>query len=444
MRNLRGRLAISRDEAGIVTIARCAPSGAILKSTRQLRADYKSEPDWSDPVAIALERDLYTSSCEIDALGRTTAVTQPDGTTQELSYLRGGELARLTISSSDGKVQDLTVVADCAYDTYGRRTAMSLGNGIDVRRDYDEQTRRVARISAARGALGLLQDIQYTYDPVGNVVVTNDLAQAPAVLGPFLRGLHVSPECDYTYDARYQLTAATGRTHPALSEGDYRPGAAGTVNGTRQLSLNDGSLIERYRRTFSYDDAGNITGINHRAATNNWTTQTWISPVSNRSLPAFDLSGAPIADLQTRFDDAGNITYLPHLEGLSWSYRSGLERAVVIDRSARALPDDAEYYQYDANGERCRKVFERLVHGDQLEITDTIYLDGCEIKRMRADDAPFLERLTTHVSDGGRRTNRADPPLATRSSPPRDRRHKPTSQSATNSPTGSDPDPRAR
>ncbi|MGH7770762.1 MAG: RHS repeat-associated core domain-containing protein, partial [Candidatus Binatia bacterium] len=55
------------------------------------------------------------------------------------------------------------------------------------------------------------------------------------------------------------------------------------------------------------------------------------------------------------------------------------------------------------DGMRVRKVTQELVGGDNLRITEKIYLDGCEIKRVTMNGAPVLERTTSHISDGSQR-----------------------------------------
>src|SRR6185503_19041614 len=104
---------------------------------------------------------------------------------------------------------------------------------------------------------------------------------------------------------------------------------------------------------------------------------------------------------ESRFDENGNCRYLPHLRGFDWNYRNNLSRAILVERDGDS-PDDAEYYVYGGNGSRVRKVTERLEHG-RVVVTEKIYLDGCEIKRIRAADHIYLERKTSHVSDGSSR-----------------------------------------
>ncbi len=408
LRNLRGHPVVHWDEAGTSTVARYDLAGRALRHERRVRTGYDAEPDWAHPgPGEALDATVHATVIDYDALGRPVTVTVPDGTTRSLTYLAGGGLQAVSMSSDDGKLADLGILAGAQYDARGERVTTALGNGVTVTRAFDPQTFRVARLTARRSAGAaaqrLLQDIAYTYDPVGNVVLCVDAAQTPANPGPFLQGLNVVPDSEYTYDALYRLTGATGRVHQALLPNDYVPGAAGTVRGTRHLTLNNGAAVERYARTYTYDDAGNLTRIRHAGATRNWTTDVWVSATSNRGMPALDPAGNPVTNPGARFDPAGNPTSMPHLRALDYDYRNAPSRAIVIDRSSTGGPDDDERYVYDALGQRVRVVAQRLVTGTTVEITDTLYLDGCEITTIRRADQVLLRRRTSHVGDGSGR-----------------------------------------
>jgi RHS repeat-associated protein len=408
LRNLRGHPVVHYDEAGTSTVVRYDLQGRVLRHERRVRTAYDAEPDWAHPGAgEALDTAVHATVIDYDALGRPVTVTVPDGTTRSLKYLAGGGLQAVSMSSDDGKLTDLDVLAGAEYDARGERVTTSLGNGVTVTRTFDPQTFRVARLttrrSTGRPAQRLLQDIAYTYDPVGNVVLCVDGAQTPANPGPFLQGLNVVPDCEYTYNALYRLVGATGRVHQTLLPNDYVPEAAGTIRGTRHLTLNNGAAVERYRRSYSYDDAGNLKRIRHVGVTRNWTTDVWVSATSNRGLPALDPGGNPVTNPDARFDAAGNPTSMPHLRALDYDYRSAPSRAVIIDRSSTGKPDNDERYVYDAQGQRVRVVAQRLVTGTTVEITDTLYLDGCEIKTIRRAGQVLLRRKTSHVSDGSGR-----------------------------------------
>ncbi|MFL6139752.1 MAG: SpvB/TcaC N-terminal domain-containing protein [Frankiaceae bacterium] len=399
LRHVRGRPVRTRDESGVVRILAYDPAGRPLRIERQLCADADAEPDWAGAVALAA--DVHRTETGYDAIGRPVRQARPDGTLRRLSYSRTGQLARVAVTMPGG--DELVVLDGVTRNARGQRTGAVLGNGVAVAHELDRYSFATTRISATRPASAgaparTLQDLRYTYDPAGNVTRKVDEAQQPDRPTPLLTGLTVSSHADFTYDAAYRLVEATGRVHQALLEHDYRAGAAGTFKGTRHLTLDNGAAVERYRRTYSYDPSGNLTRIVHQGASRSWTTDAWVSAASNRALPARDPSGVAVTDPESRFDAIGQCTSMPHLRSMQWGWRSALRRVVVVDRSATGEPDDDETYVHDAGGQRVRKLTRRLV-GGTVETTEKLYLDGCEIKRVRAGDALVLERFTSDVGD---------------------------------------------
>ena len=117
------------------------------------------------------------------------------------------------------------------------------------------------------------------------------------------------------------------------------------MKGTRHLTLNNGAAVERYTRNYAYDLSGNLERIHHQGRTEfvpTWNKTMWISPSSNRSLPALDHNGIEITEPESRFDANGNCIAMPHLRVMEWNYRNNLSRAVIIDRSDEGGIDDAE------------------------------------------------------------------------------------------------------
>ncbi len=410
LKNARGRLVEHYDQAGVLSIRQYTPDGKPLRTERRLLENYKSEPDWTTPAAVVLDPSSFITEGIYDALGRITEQRLPDGTTRFISYLQSGGVARVGVTTADGELNNVSILRDSAFNARGQRTRSALGNGVEIAYQYDSETFRMQRLTAeslprdGTSDARVYQDIEYTYDPVGNISHLVDQAQQPEPApAHVLQGLRVSSHSDFTYDAFYQLKVATGRVHQALEQHDYRPDLPSPcMKGTRHLTLNNGAAVERYTRTYDYDLSGNIQQIQHRSVTDTargWTTTMWISTNSNRSLPAEDHNGFPIANPESCFDANGNCSSLSHLRAMDWNYRNNLSRAVIIDRSAEGRPNDAEYYVYGSDGMRVRKVHEALVNGD-IEITEKIYFGDCEIKRVRRGGERLLERTTSHITDG--------------------------------------------
>ena len=406
-RNLRGRVFEVFDDAGTLAIERYDHTGSPLTKRRLLRADYDAPVDWTDADSVDLHPEGHISQAGYDALGRPREKQLADGTTHRYEYGQLGEVRRVTVSTEDGVLRDETFLEDAVYNARGQRTLARLGNGVVLRHDFDDRSLRLSRLRVERpgeASTRRYMDVAYTYDPVGNITRWVDRRQEPtAGATALVQGASITSAREFTYDAHYQLVRATGRVHGALQQHDYRHSAPGSarMKSTRHLSLNNGAVMERYTRTYAYDLAGNLKSIRHQAASRSWKTELWTAPDSNRSAAKHDIDGVEIANPESFFDENGNMVRLPHLDGLEWDWANRLCRAVVIERTGER-DDDAEYYVYGADGRRVRKVTKRAIQGG-VEVTDVVYLDGCEIREVRRGSVIRLRRRTCHVSDGSSR-----------------------------------------
>lgn len=391
--NLLGRAAITRDSAQQITVNQCDPGGRVASVTRQLRSVVDAEPDWRS--AVPLEPDTYVETGTFDAQGHTISDKLADGTVRAFTYARSGTLTQVLVTTPDGSVEAVPILADATVNARGQRLSATYGNGVAVQRAYDPATYRATTQTATRGG-AVFQQIGYTYDPVGNIVRVTDAAQeAP---NSIISGIAIPARRDYVYDAHYRIRQATGRVHQALLQNDFVPGAPGTFMGSRQVNLNDGLAIERFTRTYDFDVSGNLLYVKHVGTSRSWTTDMWIAATSNRSLPALDLSGNPVTSPAARFDAAGNNNALDHLRSMQWSWRNQLALAVVISRPGGT--DDAERYIHGGNGMRVRKVTTRVVGGGSIEVTEKVYFNDLERKRISLNGSLKLERWSFHVTDG--------------------------------------------
>ncbi|MEQ8456202.1 MAG: RHS repeat-associated core domain-containing protein [Sandaracinaceae bacterium] len=400
-RNQIGRLVSVEDGAGQLTFARYGAFGETLESARTLTQEPGLEPDWSGEVA--LETRAHRSVRAHDALGREVRVALPDGSVRETRHLRSGPVSQRSLTTPDGVRRP--ILRDARYNTRGQPERVELGNGVVIASSYDPETFRLRQRTAAAEGEAPLQDLRHTYDPVGNLVHLDDRAQRPGA-ERVIRGLTVGAHRTFRYDARYQLVGATGRVHRALIGGDYRGDAPppGSFRGSKRAALNDGHEVSRYAREYAYDDAGVLEGWTHRP---DWaqrgdrlSVEKWVDPDSHRSIPRYDVNGLPESDPGGHFDARGQLTWLATVRRMEWSAREKLRRVVLIERGAGELPDD-ERYDYAADGTRVRKVRRRRV-AQETETVETVYLDGCELRRV-ARSSERIVRWTAHVEDGGQR-----------------------------------------
>lgn len=395
-RNLRGRQIAVRDPAGERRIDLYDPGGQILVSAFQMRTQVDIEPDWRQ--ATPLEAEVIHSVATFDGIGRVVSDTLADGSVRRYEYDGGGALTRIRLTTPDGLISNVPILDGVEVGSRGERYATTLGNGARITYAYDPATDRLAQQTSTMGAR-TLQQLRYTYDPIGNIVRIADAAQEGA--GALITGMAIPAVRDHIYDAHYRLRQATGRVHQALLQWDMVPGAVNTVKGTRRVGFNDGAAVERYTRTYTFDASGNMTRMRHVGATRNWTTDFWVSPTSNRSLAALDPNGNPLANAEAKFDAGGNVRELPHLRQMEWNWSGNLARAVVISRPGGT--DDAEIYIYTSDGARILRRTTRVISPALTEVIEKAYFGDAERKRILRNGALVLERWSLNIGDGSQR-----------------------------------------
>ena len=387
--NLRGQVVQHCDQAGVVTSEAYDFKGNLLASRRQLAREYKSTLDWS--TTPALDPQVFTSHMTYDALNRPISATAPDGSVYRPRFNEANLLDKVDVHLR-GATTSTPFVTNIDYDAKGQRTRIDYGNGVRTTYAYDPLTFRLTHLQTLRGA-ERLQDLGYTYDPVGNITHIHDDAQQTL----YFNNQVVTPHADYTYDAIYRLLTAEGREHIGqVAQPDT------TWDDAFRVKLQhpqDGQAMRRYTERYDYDPVGNFLQLIHQAANGNWTrSYTYNEPSliepskkSNRLSSTVVGSGTPET---YPYDAHGNMTAMSHLPGMEWDFRDQLQHVDL------AGGGDA-YYVYDATGQRVRKVIEK--NGGAL-IEERLYLGGFEIFRRRnASGTVTLERETLHIMDDQQR-----------------------------------------
>jgi RHS repeat-associated protein len=406
-RNLRTRVLRQRDAAGSVTNTGFDFKGNPLGSTRELATEYAEALDWS--AAVAMNAGTFTTASRFDALNRPTLVHAPDGTEIRSSFNEAGLLEALDATLPGGQV--VAFITDIDYNANGQRTLCVHGNGSRTEYTYDPLTFRLTRLRTSRG-LTLLQDVSYTFDPVGNITRITDDAQQPA----FFRNRLVEATSDFTYDAVYRLVEATGREHLAQTAGGTAPIPITETDAPRmRLDPGDSNPMGRYVQRYVYDAVGNFLEMAHQGtdpAHPGWRRRyTYQEPsqldpnqVSNRLTSTSATEGGTTPPWLT-YDEHGNTTSMPELPTMRWNHRDELSstaRQVV----SVGVPETT-YYVYDASGQRVRKVTERQAAAGArgTRLSERIYIGGFEVHRTFAGDGNTiqLERQTTHIMDDRRR-----------------------------------------
>lgn len=432
--NLRGKPYQQFDTAGVVVSKGQNPAtgaeeafdfkGNLLRSTRQLIQNYKKTPDWSQ--ATGLEKEVFSSSTRYDALNRPVQMVAPhsnklgstfnvirpgynEANLLERVDLWGGQTNEPTTLLSPNTASD-RIVKNIDYDAKGQRIRMDYGNSSSTAYTYDTQTFRLMRLHTTRtGAFaasplllvnsGTLQDLNYVYDPVGNITEIRDAA-LPVIA---YDGEQVEPVSRYTYDALYRLIEARGREHAGQT--NYQPIAPRDNDRDYPFqnlpNANDMQALRNYTERYDYDAVGNILAMIHSVQNGGWNRAYDYESSSNR-LRATSLPGDAAGTYSAKYgyDEHGNMTRMPHLPLMQWNFKDQLQAASQQVRNGGT--PETTYFVYDASGERVRKVTER--QNGTLK-NERIYLGGFEIYREYNGDGTTvtLERETLHVMDDQRR-----------------------------------------
>lgn len=403
-RNLRGRVYQSCDQAGIATNERFDFQGNLLHTERRFAVSFSSTLDWSDAHPPTLDTSVaYASLTTFDALNRPVVSTSPDGSEIRYSYGQRGLLERLDVNlrrlTAQGEPHWTPIVTGITYDARGTHTEIAYGNGTATTYTFDPHTFELTRLTTAGDAV-LLQDISYTYDPVGNIVQVRDDSRGHT----FFHNHLVEPVSTYVYDSLSRLIEATGREHL---------GQAGTT--FPQYASTDRDALGTFSERFEYDPVGNLRTVRHRGWTSpnaggqriyNYAEPSALEPekFSNR------LSEVRTGNRQERprfgYDAHGNTTSMPHLPVISW-HPGGQLRSTSQQRITDGSTPETTWYVYDAGGQRVRQVTTRHTAAGRVPTRahERIYLGGFEVTRDYAGDGQTveLEREALNIEHGRQR-----------------------------------------
>lgn len=409
---LKGRVAHVYDTAGRVTFTYDF-RGLAATQVRRVAADITDELDWSgleSQLTLALintwlnaggqlDSETFTVSATYDALGRVTTQTAPDSSETTPTYDEGGRLSGVDVKVL-GATPAKTFVSSITYNARGQREKIVYGNHTETEYTYDANTFRLTRLltnrtSGSTHGTGKLQDLKYTYDPVGNIVKIEDDAQQTL----YFDNTQVSPDRTFEYDALYRLTSAKGREKTGMGQpigGD--PALGGLPDSTAA-----NTALRLYEQTYVYDEAGNITEMKHVSGGSTIWRRGYDYETDNNQLKATsrpgDTFGTPstYSDLYN-YNERGAMDFMPHLKtgvstNITRDFRDQIRKA-DLDSSG-----NVSWYAYDAGGIRVRKVW---MKGSVEE--ERIYIgNGWEVWRKRTSGTLSEERETLHIMDDSRR-----------------------------------------
>jgi RHS repeat-associated protein len=386
--NLRNKPFRQFDGAGISTNEHYDFKGNLIKSTRQLLDDYKNEADWSQ--VPQLEVAIFAVSTTYDALNRPITLTMPDASVARPKYNEANLLESLSVNVR-GTAEPTPFVTYVNYNAKGQREIIDYGNGARTRYTYDPLTFRMINLLTHRKQDHTrLQDLHYTFDPIGNITSIRDDAQEAV----YFKNQVVSASSEYVYDAVYRLITADGREHAAKH--DEPQTTDDDLPRMNHPLPSDAHALHSYREQYEYDAVGSILELLHSNREGNWVRHyRYDDP--DRRLRSNRLNSTQVGQYEEfySYDADGNMTRMPHLPKMEWDIKDQLHATQrQVEHSGRG---ETTYYVYDSAGKRVRKVTER---GSGSRQHERIYFDSFEIyRRFDSVGAITLERETLHVMD---------------------------------------------
>jgi RHS repeat-associated protein len=411
--NLIGQLVRHYDPSGLVETIRRDFKGNVQEVRRTLNnAPDKSVIDWQTNPAGRLESETYVQLTEHDALNRMTRLYNwhlPEERRIAIylpRYNKRGALASeylvMHATSYDPDTGTLTTaIQEIRYNAKGQKEYLrlgngALGNGTVTRYDYDEKTFRLRQLRTTRPIYSppfpqyrsdlkdtkVLQQLHYTYDPVGNISEITDEAYKPA----FFQNALIEPRCLYEYDALYRLTKASGRESGAAT------GAPQQIEGSAEIvnfPVMAADALRKFEQDYQYDPVGNIKKMHHSAGLGTWTRTYQYALDSNR-LAGTDTDN-PLKAIAYRYDTHGNMLNLANVPDeyrLQWDHRDMI-RSINLGGGGTA------HYQYDSGKQRTRK---RIVNQNNLGgYWERIYLGGYErYRRYNGNGSTLVEEIESH------------------------------------------------
>ena len=359
---------IIKDQSGQTELLSYDFKGNLLSQEKRFCTDYQNTIDWnSNP---SLQANSFTQLSEYDALNRPLKTTMPDNSEQRFSYNKSALLESIELRLSDSTQWDYYITS-INYNEKGQRTDVYFGNNTKTRFYYDTKNFRLTRLLTTKNTGQVdLQDINYVYDAVGNIVSVRDDVQKTV----YFNNSVIQPENLFEYDALYRLVKAQGREYKNLAIPTH-------VDFVNNLSVpnSDTTALQNYTHEYTYDKLGNIIEQN---SLNSWSRKFYYNTINNYLLKHEEQGQAVYT-----YDAHGNMLTMPHLTNMVWDYKDEL-----ISASNGTVNS---FYNYDAEGNRTRKVV--VKPGGIIE--ERYYLDGYEVYRKYLNNNLDLERKTINVYD---------------------------------------------
>jgi insecticidal toxin complex protein TccC len=341
--NQCGQLISHKDLAGVLQFNDYGLTGTLLEQERRL-ADIAQS---------------FSTHSRFNPAGDLLSRTDAQGNEQRFNQTMDGQLRAVDLRLSH-TTQRLPVVSAITYNAHGQVEREVAGNGVITTLEYAAEDGRLQRLLSRLGQNEPLQDLRYTFDPVGNVRSIEDAALPIR----YFANQRIEPVSHFWYDTLDRLIAASGWEAGSVKHG---PSSAMTA---------DPAMPGNYRQTYRYDAGNNLLELTH-VGPQNPGHRLVADAHSNRCLPVRDGMEPTEQDFRDSFDANGNLLTLQLGQTLRWDLRNQLCEVRLVERDG--AESDSEQYVYGADGLRVRKV-RSLQTNAQTVVIETLYLPGLEIR----------------------------------------------------------------
>ncbi|MHC8290726.1 RHS repeat domain-containing protein [Pseudomonas sp. XS1P51] len=358
--NQCGRLIRHHDPAGIVHFKEYALTGVVLEQTRHFLAAL-TPPDWSEPVAdceLLLEPgEGATTRSRFNPTGDLIEQIDARINRQYFSQTIAGQLREVRLQlSGDSTLK--TLASAIQYNAEGKVEQETAGNRVITRLYYQPEDGRLVRLLSCPDQKDPLLDLNYTYDPVGNVLGIRDAVQPIH----YFANQRVDSTNQFVYDSLYRLIEASGSERGSHNKGP--------------VIVEDPLARANYRQTYRYDLGENLLELTHEGPQDHGH-RLIAARHSNRCLPVLNGLEPSEEDFRDGFDASGNALQLQPGQTLSWNARNQLQQVQPVVRSGGL--NDRERYIYGADGMRVRKVSETHT-GARTVVAEVRYLGTLELR----------------------------------------------------------------
>ncbi|QXI10739.1 RHS repeat domain-containing protein [Pseudomonas zeae] len=338
--NRRGQLQEQKDRSGSLLTDSFSLTGQPLRETRTF---HDGEP--------------FTTHHAFSPLGTLLEQTDAGGHRRRSRYSLAGQLKQTELLIKDTSDWQ-PVLLEAQYNANEQIIEQLAGNRVLSTWTYDPADSRLHTQSSRKDTGAVLQNLEYFYDPVGNITRIEDHAFQPRYFANQLIDGHRA----FTYDSLYRLTSATG----------YDDAPPPDIPGLPQPGDPNNRL--NYTQTYQYDNGGNLIELCHVRAGNNSTRQMFIDLKSNRGVRW--KTGDPEPVFGDLFDSHGNQKAMHPGKPLIWNARDEVESVTLIQRENNR--SDAEHYLY-SQGIRVFKRHETFAANAE-HFHQVRYLPGLEIR----------------------------------------------------------------